>query len=143
MFLFLLLAIVAILFYFVKRNFSYWKRLGVPGPKPLILVGNIGNNLIGRTHASEIFAEIYRKYESFGFVGVYRAMTPCLLVRDPELIKNVLVKDFKYFSDNDVFADKEIDPLIGRNPFILKGEEWKKTRMQLSPNFSSGKVRFI
>jgi hypothetical protein len=45
-----------------------------------------------------------------------------LLIRDPELIKTVLVKDFNSFHDNDVQSDPEVDLLFGRNPFVLKGE---------------------
>lgn len=39
--------------------------------------------------------------------------------------------------------DKESDPLFGRNPFILKDEEWKEKRNQVSPAMSQSKVKKI
>lgn len=65
---------------------------------------------------------------------------PCLLIRDPDIIKNVLIKDFNHFSDSDIFVDKKVDPLLSRNTFVLRGEEWKKARQFITPNFASGKV---
>lgn len=65
---------------------------------------------------------------------------PCLLIRDPDIIKNVLIKDINYFMENDVFVDKDNDPLISRNTFVLNGEEWKRARQFMTPNFASGKV---
>jgi len=35
------------------------------------------------------------------------------------------------------------DPLFGKNPFVLKGHQWKKTRNQIVPNFSSGKMKAL
>lgn len=68
---------------------------------------------------------------------------PCLILRDPELIKNILVKDFNYFVNNDMLVDKKLDPLFGQNPFVLKDEEWKKTRQFLTPGFAPAKVNRI
>lgn len=51
-----------------------------------------------------------------------------------------MVKDFSYFVNNDIFVDKQLDPLLGVNPFVLKNEEWKKTRQFLTPGFAPAKV---
>lgn len=83
----------------------------------------------------------FRKFSDEELVGIYRIVTPILLVRDPELIKEITVKSFSNFHDNDVLVDKKSDPIFGRNPFVLKGEEWKIVRTQLTPAFSSGKVK--
>lgn len=82
----------------------------------------------------------FRKYEGYPFVGIYRTMSPCLLIREPELIKNIVVKDFNHFVDNDVPMDKKVDPIFGRNPFVLRGTEWKTKRQQLTSHFTPGKV---
>lgn len=44
-----------------------------------------------------------------------------ILIRDPELIKTVLVKDFNSFCDNGFELSEKIDPLLGYNPFGVKG----------------------
>lgn len=73
---------------------------------------------------------------------MYRATTPVLVVRDPDLVKEVTIKSFDHFSENDYEVDKRHDPIFARNPFVLKGEEWRLVRAQLTPGFTSGKVFF-
>jgi cytochrome P450 family 6/cytochrome P450 family 28 len=63
-----------------------------------------------------------RKLDGCRYGGVFKFGQPLLLVRDPELIKTVLVKEFNSFHDNDFESDPEVDPLFGRNPFLLTGE---------------------
>nr|QYA71971.1 cytochrome P450 [Anoplophora glabripennis] len=138
-FLFVLLLFLYI--YFIK--YKYWENRGVPGPKPLPLIGNMGVSLIGKKNLSEIYADIYHKYEDCPFVGIYRMSQPCLLIRDPEIIKNVLIKDFNHFTDNDIVVYEDLDPLLSHNTFILKGEPWKRARQFMTPNFASGKIKSI
>ncbi|CAH1155384.1 unnamed protein product [Phaedon cochleariae] len=132
---------IALFYYLITKNLNYWRNRSVPGPDPWPIVGNIGPSLIGRLPAGEIFTNIYRKYEGYPFVGIFRATTPALLVRDPDFVKNITVKDFKHFQNNDLHVDKEVDPLFGRHPFVLKGAEWKIKRAQLSTCFTSGKMK--
>lgn len=76
-------------------------------------------------------------------VGLYRAITPVLLIRDPELIKEITTKSFSHFHDNDLEVDKNVDRLFGRHIFVLKGEEWKAMRANITPAFTSGKMKAI
>lgn len=71
---------------------------------------------------------------------MYRTVTPVLMIRDPELIREVTTQSFTHFYDNDINMEKKNDPLWGRNIFVLKGEEWKLVRGQLSPGFTGSKV---
>jgi hypothetical protein len=41
-----------------------------------------------------------------------------LMINDPELIKHVLVSDFKHFHDRGFYYDEENDPLSGKM-FVL------------------------
>ncbi|CAH1155387.1 unnamed protein product [Phaedon cochleariae] len=133
---------LVLIHYLMTKNFDYWRNRSVPGPHPWPLVGNIGPSFIGRRSTGEIIKEIYRKYEGFPFVGIFRATTPVLLVRDPDFVKKIIVRDFKHFQDNDVEVDKDVDPVYAGTPFILKGgSEWKTARSQLSACFTPGKVQ--
>lgn len=49
-------------------------------------------------------------------------MLPTLVVRDPELIKHITVKDFDHFLDHRSFINEEVDLLWSKNLFALKGE---------------------
>jgi cytochrome P450 family 9 len=35
------------------------------------------------------------------------------------------IKDFDYFADHKIFIDGNIDPLIGRALFSLRGQKWR------------------
>jgi cytochrome P450 len=63
------------------------------------------------------------------------------LVRDLELVKNILVKDSKIFIDHMISVDKNLDPVFGRIMFMLKGQRWRDVRTNLTPVFTSGKMK--
>ncbi|CAG2116153.1 unnamed protein product [Medioppia subpectinata] len=64
---------------------------------------------------------------------------PILVVSDPELIKDMNIKNFHHFVDH--MDTKSGDPLNDRSLFNLMGDEWKAMRSVISPTFSSGKMR--
>ena len=64
----------------------------------------------------------FRKLDGYKYGGVFSFRKPTLLIRDPEIVKCILVKDFNSFHDNDMPALLDVDPLFGRNPFFLAGE---------------------
>lgn len=83
------------------------------------------------------------KYEDVPYVGVYKVMDqPAILLRDVELIKDVLTTSFDCFKDNDFVVDDQIDPLITNNPFAARKENWKVARSNMAPLFTSLKVFF-
>lgn len=71
--------------------------------------------------------------------------TPQILAIDPEFVKEVMIKNFKYFHDNDYagFTDPEIDPIFSRNPLVLAGEVWKEKRSEITPAFTPARVYTI
>lgn len=64
-------------------------------------------------------------------------------MRDPELIKNILIKDYSHFSKNDFHIDEKLDPLLTKNPFFTTGESWKRGRSILLQMFTISKVRMF
>jgi cytochrome P450 len=67
--------------------------------------------------------------------------TPTLLVRNLDLVKSVLVKDFDSFAENSFVFDEKIDPLFAVNPFVTRGEEWKTGRSHVSPILTVAKIK--
>ena len=37
--------------------------------------------------------------------------------------------------------DKEADPLFARNPFLLRGDEWKEKRAEITPAFTTSRLK--
>ncbi|CAH0559421.1 unnamed protein product [Brassicogethes aeneus] len=139
----LLIFVVTLLYFLHKRTFEYWKKRNVPGPKPTFLVGHIGESLFGKKSLGDCFSDIYKEYEGYPFIGVYKMMTPCLLVRDPEFLKCIYVKNFKSFMNNDFFIDEKVDPVMGKNPFFSRDNIWKERRALLTPNFTTSKMKTV
>lgn len=46
---------------------------------------------------------------------------PVLVIRDPELIRKITIKDFDHFSNRNGIIDPETDPLFGKGLINLKG----------------------
>lgn len=73
------------------------------------------------------------------FVGLVAGIRPILLIRDPKLIRNILISDFKYFHDRGMYTNEQNDPLTNHLAAI-NGEKWKSLRKKLTPAFSIMKV---
>jgi cytochrome P450 family 9 len=76
-------------------------------------------------------------------VGTYGAFgSRFLIVRDLEIAKHVLVKDFDHFVDRrPVELSKKANKYIGGMLTTMTGEKWKTMRSIMSPVFTSGKLR--
>lgn len=122
-----------------------WNKLGVKGPKPKVLFGNIPSVLTQKQHIYYEYQKIYNDYKNEPVVGYFAVRTPLLMVRDPELIKVVLTKGFRNFAANDFsdLVDEKSDPLFARNPFSLSGEKWKTRRAEITPAFTNNRIKAL
>lgn len=64
-------------------------------------------------------------------------------MRDPDLIKQVGIKDFDHFLDHFLPIPEDCDPLWLGNLFALRGQKWREMRSTLSPAFTSSKMKNI
>lgn len=55
------------------------------------------------------------------FLGTYQLLKPVLMLRDPDLIKQITVRDFEHFTDHRIFLPDGIEPLWNKNLFALTG----------------------
>jgi len=69
--------------------------------------------------------ELYRQLDGHKIGGIFQLMQPMYLVRDPELIKYVTVKDFEHFVDLPIFIPEDIEPILTKGLQALKGN-WTK-----------------
>lgn len=98
------LALVAVAAYLIYRyfteTFDYWKKKGVIFVKPAFLAGSMKSVLMIQEHLGEFFDRMYKDYSSERYVGYFMGKKPTLLVRDPELVKHIMIKDFAHFTDH-------------------------------------------
>jgi cytochrome P450 family 6 len=128
-------------YFYLTRNFNFWKKLGVPYVKPLLLLGNLKECDFLKVTIAEYLKRLYDEYGDKRYVGIFSFDKPSLLVRDPELVKNILVKDSKFFADHIMSVDEKLDPVFGKGLFVLKGQRWREVRVNLTPVFTSGKMK--
>lgn len=135
-----LIAVFSILYWYLTKNFNYWKKLKVHGPEPHSLFGNFKDVILGKAHSAITVKQIYDEYRTEQLVGIYLRGSPYLIVRDPDLIKNILIKDFNVFPDRLPAPKFKSDP-TSPNLVNLEHERWRPLRNKLSPVFTSGKLK--
>ncbi|XP_046385525.1 cytochrome P450 6a8-like [Ischnura elegans] len=136
-------AILFILFYIICTwNYGYWKKRGVPSVEPSFPWGNIGSLMTQKKSTMDMFIDLYKRFEGLPFGGYISVWEPTFLVRDPGLVKQIMVKDFSHFHDRGVIVDEKYDPLSA-HLFNLSGKRWHFLRTKLSPTFTSGKMQYM
>ncbi|NP_001165995.1 cytochrome P450 6AQ4 [Nasonia vitripennis] len=133
-------AVLLGLYLYFRRNLDYWKKRGVKYVEPTLFFGNTVPCLLARKTPDVLIREIYEKGAGEQFIGFHVFNKPYLVVRDPELIKNVFIKDFNNFT-NKVLCGNHTDVMSSTNLFVASNPPWKSIRTKLSPIFTSGKLR--
>lgn len=139
------IATVLLLHYvYLLWNKDYWEKRGVFCPKSDLLLGNLPGQITGKRNMFYELDDLYQKYKKdHSLIGLYNFRSPRLLIFDPELLRDLLVKYFKYFQANEFTnrIDIKSDPLFGNHSFFLIGDAWKNKRSEVSPAFSNTRVR--
>jgi len=131
------------LYFYLTRNFKFWQKLGVSYVKPTPFVGNLKDCVLLTTTIGDQLERIYNENSDKQYVGIFSFDKASLLIRDVELVKNILVKDFQNFMDRLVLVDEQFDPLFGKMATILKGQLWRHLRTNLTPVFTSRKMKVM
>ncbi|XP_024883867.1 cytochrome P450 6A1-like [Temnothorax curvispinosus] len=121
--------VILALYYFLTSSYDFWKSRGVRGPRPIPWQVYVGDYL----------AEMYNTYKD-PMIGIFDRKTPVLVIQDLDLIKDVLIKDFSVFANRGMPTSEKADPL-SQNLFHLEPKRWRPLRMNLSPVFTSGKLK--
>ncbi|RWS21725.1 Cytochrome P450 3A24-like protein, partial [Leptotrombidium deliense] len=139
----LILFSVTVIVYYIswrKRLMSVLQKHGINGPKPHLIYGNLLD------FKKEINVKLVDRWlKEYGPVfGYYTGGRPVVITTDPELLKQVLIKDFKTFHDRNVPKELSSTPIpeLATNHLIRKtGNEWKEMRTLLRPAFSASKLK--
>ncbi|XP_047530592.1 cytochrome P450 6B1-like [Vanessa atalanta] len=128
--------IIALLFDYVTKFFSYWYVRHVPYKTPVPLFGSDYHRVLGIRNRSEEVNNLYSSYAKEKYVGCIKSRIPDLIVKDPNSIKKILSTDFSNFHCRGYGLDGSQDVCIRNNLFYSEGEKWTllRGRMELLLN---------
>ncbi|CAK1544730.1 unnamed protein product [Leptosia nina] len=109
---------------------------------PIPVFGNHMQVSLARLTETEKFTYIYNKFTTEKVVGYYRGSKPEFVVRDPDIIRNILSVNFLEFHNRGLRCDSKVD-LLTLSMFSEQGNVWKLLRNNLAPAFSYSKIKAI
>ncbi|ERL91728.1 cytochrome P450 9e2 [Dendroctonus ponderosae] len=122
---------------------NHFTRLGVKQTKPWPLFGDSWPSIFKVKSVSEHISWIYNMHPDTRYTGFFQFATPSIMLRDPQLIKQITVKDFDHFTDHRKIVEPESDPIWSGNLFALRGAKWREMRATLSGSFTSSKMKHM
>jgi cytochrome P450 family 6 len=134
--------VLAVVYAYFKMSFNYWKKTNVPYVKPNFPFGNFADAVFLRKTIGHVQEDLYKKLDGERYGGIYAFSIPMFIVRDPDIIKYILVRDFSSFHDRGFFMDEEREPLTG-HLFLLPGNRWRNLRLKLPQTITSGKMKMM
>ncbi|NP_001108456.1 cytochrome P450 9G3 [Bombyx mori] len=140
---FLITTLVAYYLYVYKKIHYFYDARGVKYQPGIPVLGNILKSSLGTGHFWEDIDKIYKAFPGERYIGYIEGTTPILMIKDPEIIKNITVRDFDHFVNHKEFFPVEIDALFGGSLFMMKDDKWRDMRTTLSPAFTGSKMRLM
>lgn len=134
--------ILATIYIYIKSSYSYWTKLGIPISNPIVPFGDFFEQVIKNSSFQKEITKVYKTFEGYRYVGLYGMGKRILLVRDIDLIRDILVKDFSHFHDRGFNVSEKGNPL-DQHLFSLTGVKWRNLRVKLTPTFTSGKMKMM
>ncbi|XP_059622551.1 cytochrome P450 9e2-like [Phlebotomus argentipes] len=133
--------LIYLAFKWSTATYSSFQSRGLKFIPPFPLFGNFKNVILQTNSFKNVVQGFYDYFPKEKVIGIFEMRKPMFLIRDPELIKQLTVKDFDHFQDHRANLDEDIEPIFGRSLAILKGQRWRDMRSTLSPAFTGSKMR--
>ncbi|XP_017321382.1 thromboxane-A synthase isoform X1 [Ictalurus punctatus] len=130
----LFLLFLVLLYWYAISPYSVLERCGIRHPKPVPFFGNM---LMFRHDSFKAQKDLINQYGRV--CGYYVVRRPTVVVADPDMLKQVMVKDFHKFPNRVLFrmATKPMKNSL----IMLRDEQWKRVRSILTPTFSAAKMK--
>lgn len=74
---------------------------------------------------------------------MYQFFKPVFLIRDPDLVKEMIVENFNHFPNHVQLLPASASTLWNKNLVSLMNQEWKDMRSTLSPAFTTSKMKLL
>lgn len=128
---------------FAMKKFQFFKEKGIPYVPGVPFVGSTWKMMMIQQSFPDWLLDIMHEFRSLRFFGIYNFAGPTFVLQDPELIKQVCVKDFDNFTNHPNTISTDHDELLSNSLSILTDQKWKDMRSTLSPAFTGSKMRMM
>nr|AIL94146.1 cytochrome P450 CYP3024A3 [Tigriopus japonicus] len=142
--MFIFIVLVFYIYWSLTKNYGKFEKQGLFSIPPQILFGNSKDLFLQTKPMIDFYRDIYNQFGNNKCGIFYEGPTANFFVKDPELIKQVLIKDFDHFVDLN-FIPKELANLP-MNEFGLAnalGDEWRALKSSITPAFSLKNIKNI
>ncbi|XP_050353000.1 cytochrome P450 6B2-like [Nymphalis io] len=136
------IGVLILIYVLLTKKHDYWKKKNVPYINPRLIFGNFRDFILFKKTPSSILREICDQFPDEPYVGVFYGTAPALVVKDPKILKLVLTQDFYYFNGRENTDHANREP-ITTNLFSNGGDHWKVLRQNLTPLFTSAKLKYM
>ncbi|XP_042576059.1 cytochrome P450 3A30-like [Cyprinus carpio] len=134
----LVLLVLTLLYIYGVWPHGFFKKLGIPGPRPWPFFGTFLSYTKGFFNFDMECAKKYGKVW-----GIYDGRLPILMVTDLEMIKVIMVKECYSTFTNRRETNAGLAGPFSDGISVVKDERWKRIRSSLSPYFTSGRLKEI
>ncbi|KAL5273925.1 hypothetical protein ACFFRR_000598 [Megaselia abdita] len=137
----LVLVAVAVYFtYWIKYTYSFFEKYNIQYDKPIPIVGSMGEVVFGQKNMFDKLQDLYNQF-NFGVAGIFEMKTPVFLIRNPELVNQMMVKDFEHFVNHRTCFTGDYDGLLVDSLVSLTDQKWRDMRATLTPGYTGSKLK--
>jgi len=136
---------ITIIVVIIRKKFTYFRSHGIAEDPGYFPFGSKATwkMLSAKISFTETTDQIYKDFPNEKIIGTYGPMGKrTIVIKDMEIVKNVLIKDFDHFVDRRHFvASRKANKYFMNMLTFMNGEKWKEMRSIISPVFTSGKLK--
>ncbi|KAI3353350.1 hypothetical protein L3Q82_019884 [Scortum barcoo] len=130
----LLVALITLFVVYAYWPYGTFKKMGIPGPKPVPIFGTMLAYKKGFTNFDQ---DCFKKYGKTW--GIFDGRQPVLCTTDPAMIKTILIKEcYSLFTNRRNFR---LNGPLYDAVSIAEDDQWRRIRSVLTPSFTSGRLK--
>ena len=132
-----ILIIATLLYVWLSWRWTFWTKKGVYQIQPTFPFGTFSSFFTKKHHIYDQFILEAKECEKVPYYGGYFLHMPVFIVKDADVVKKILAKDFDHFIDRqdpkfiEMFANGlPTDKIWSKQLQNVTGSEWKDLRYE-------------
>lgn len=136
----LVIVLIGLIYKWSVAKYKTFEERGVAHDMPKPLMGNLSiQEFLGSVPGLKKQIDDHLRYRDSKVYGQYFLRDPVFVIRDPELIKNIGIKEFDHFMNHS--GAQKVETLLTKSLVQLQDRKWKEMRHILTPTFTGSKMR--